>query len=59
VGATKPSGSVLAFPAAFLLVSLGQAYQQRLKFGTLLLRRAFAVRRGYVQVPLAVGGTSR
>jgi hypothetical protein len=54
VGTTKPSGSFLAFPAAFVFVSLGQAHEQRLKLGTLLLRRAFAVRRCYVQAALAV-----
>jgi hypothetical protein len=52
------SGSLLAFLAAFIFVRLGQAYEQCLKFGTLLLRRAFAVCRGYVQAPLAVGGTA-
>jgi hypothetical protein len=54
VGTTKPSSSFLVFPAAFVFVSLGQAYEQRLKLDTLLLCRAFAVRRGHVQAALAV-----
>jgi hypothetical protein len=55
MGTTKPPGPFLAFSAAFVLVSVGQPYEQRLKLCTLLLRRAFAVRRGYVQAALAVG----
>jgi hypothetical protein len=55
VGTTKPSGSFCPFPAAVVFVSLGQRHQQCLKLGTLLLRRALAVRRGYIQAALASG----